>query len=106
MQVATQPLNALAFLMDGVLYGVGGFAYAARAMTWACLPACATMLAGSRLLGLGSGAADAAAAADGQLLAVWGGLGCLMLLRFGTLYVPLLARRPPFDALWELEEVR
>ncbi|KAK9794036.1 hypothetical protein WJX73_008223 [Symbiochloris irregularis] len=28
----TQPLNALAFVWDGVLYGAGGFSYAAKAM--------------------------------------------------------------------------
>ena len=95
LQIATQPLNALAFLMDGVLYGCGGFQFAAVAMTAACIPALAAMLAGTRLA---AGLAPAAAL-DGQLAAVWLGLGYLMLLRFATLYIPLRMRRPPFDKL-------
>ena len=31
--ILTQPLNALAFVLDGVLYGANGFAYAARVST-------------------------------------------------------------------------
>lgn len=94
-QIITQPINALAFLADGVLYGVGGFSYAAVAMVMACLPAGAAMLLGSRLsAGLAAGAAQ-----DGQLIAVWAGLALLMLGRFLTIYVPLVARRPPFDKL-------
>ena len=91
----TQPLNALAFLSDGVLYGVGGFAYAAGAMLAACLPAGAAMLLGARLsAGMAPGAA-----ADGQLIAVWVGLALLMLGRFLSIAVPLAAARPPFDKL-------
>jgi hypothetical protein len=96
VQVATQPLNALAFLMDGVLYGLpGGFAFAAKAMALACVPAGAVMLAGSRL----AAQLPAVAVADGQLAAVWAGLGTLMLLRFATLFIPLLSTLPPFDHL-------
>jgi hypothetical protein len=95
LQIATQPLNALAFLMDGVLYGCGGFRFAAVAMTTACIPALAAMLVGTRLA---AGLAPAAAL-DGQLAAVWLGLGCLMLLRFATLYIPLRMGQPPFDKL-------
>lgn len=88
-------MNALAFLADGVLYGVGGFAYAVGAMIAACLPAGAAMLLGARL----AGGMAPSAAADAQLAAVWVGLGLLMLGRFLTIYAPLLARRPPFDKL-------
>lgn len=78
-----------------MLYGVGGFRYAAGAMVAACIPACATMLLGSRLAaGLGP-----AAAMDGQLVAVWAGLGLLMLLRFLTIWVPLVGRKGPFAQL-------
>lgn len=93
LQVLTQPVNALAFLADGILYGVGGFAYAALAMVLACIPAAAAMLAGSRL------AASSAAAMDGQLQAVWVGLAVLMSLRFFTIWLPLQLRRWPFDRL-------
>lgn len=92
-QVLTQPVNALAFLADGILYGVGGFGYAALAMVLACIPAAAAMLAGSQL------AASGPAALDGQLQAVWAGLAVLMALRFATIYLPLQLRRWPFDRL-------
>lgn len=88
-------MNALAFVADGVLYGVGGFRYAAAAMVAACLPAAAIMLLGAWLAArLGGGAA-----LDAQLLGVWAGLAVLMLGRLLTIYVPLVTRRPPFDKL-------
>ncbi|EFN58423.1 hypothetical protein CHLNCDRAFT_140379 [Chlorella variabilis] len=94
--VASQPLNSLAFCMDGILYGMpGGFAYAAAAMMAACLPAGAVMLAGSRL----AARLPLPAAFDAQLAAVWAGLATLMALRFLTLFIPLLRRSPPFDKL-------
>jgi hypothetical protein len=42
----TQPLNALAFLMDGVLYGAGGFKYASGVMLLCATPSLALMFAG------------------------------------------------------------
>lgn len=39
----TQPLNALAFTLDGVLYGVQGFAWAAKAMLLASGVTCTIM---------------------------------------------------------------
>ena len=90
----TQPLNALAFVMDGCLYGVQGFALAARAMLAACVPAGALMLAGAS-------AAASSHSADLQLSGVWAGLATLMVMRFATLYVPLRAGAPPFDKLRE-----
>lgn len=89
----TQPINALAFLADGILYGVGGFGYAAVAMVLACLPAGSVMIIGSRL------ASGSTAALDSQLQAVWLGLALLMLLRFLTIWLPLQLRRWPFDKL-------
>ena len=93
--MATQPVNALAFLADGVLYGVGGFGYAALAMVAAVLPAGGVMLLGSRW----AASLPAGAAADVQLAAVWVGLALLMLLRWATVWLPLMLRAPPFDQL-------
>lgn len=88
--VALQPLNALAFTMDGLLYGVNGFGYAAAAMAAAAGPAVGLMAAG-------------AAAAGGDpvklLAAVWAGLGAVMVGRFVGIWVPYARRAPPFDVL-------
>lgn len=82
-------------MSDGVLYGVGGFKYAAAAMVAACLPAAGVMLLAARwAAGLGGGAA-----LDAQLMGVWAGLAVLMGMRLLTIYAPLVARRPPFDQL-------
>ena len=43
---ATQPLNALAFVLDGVLYGVGGFKYASAVMAICAAPALGVMFLG------------------------------------------------------------
>jgi putative MATE family efflux protein len=86
--IVTQPLNALAFTLDGVAYGVGAFPYAAKAMVAAAVPAIAVMIAGQRLPGL-----------DGKVLAVWAGLVTVMAGRVLTLAVPLAGFRKPFDAL-------
>lgn len=51
----TQPLNALAFTLDGVLYGVQGFAWAAQAMVASAGLACVVMwTAVSLVRGVGS----------------------------------------------------
>lgn len=89
MQCGTQVLNALAFVADGVLYGVGGYAYAAGAMALSASAAVATMLVGSQL----------ATSASAQLGAVWAGLGVLMAMRFLTIGVPFWAGRGPFQQL-------
>ena len=86
--VLTQPLNALAFVWDGVLYGAGGFAYAARVMPVCALPACACMLAS-----LTSHVPDV------QLGFVWGGLTLLMIMRSLTVWVPFRLGRSPFDGM-------
>lgn len=82
--------------MDGVLYGAGGYQYAALAMAAACLPAAAVMLGAAQL----SGAPGAPLPPpDVQLLGVWAGLGLLMLGRFATIYLPLVRRKHPFERL-------
>jgi hypothetical protein len=42
----TQPLNALAFVLDGILYGVGGFRYASAVMVVCAAPALGLMVTG------------------------------------------------------------
>lgn len=89
--ILTQPINAFAFTMDGILYGFNGFAYAARAMLVSAAPAITVMVVGSRVV------AAAGGGFDGQLGAVWIGLGVVMALRFLTIYLPLRRRATPFD---------
>lgn len=92
--MVTQPLNALAFTSDGILYGVGGFRYAAQAMVVAALPAAAVAV-------WGAGVAAALGAPHPQLVAAWAGLAVLMLLRFCTIYAPYRLGLPPFQGLAE-----
>lgn len=89
----TQPINALAFVWDGVLYGVNGFKYAAKAMIVCAAPAASCML-----LGLHAGNYDA------QLTAVWLGLTLLMVLRCLTIYIPFRLRKRPFDIMFAKQD--
>lgn len=86
--ILTQPLNALAFVWDGVLYGAGGFAYAAKAMPLCALPSVLCML-GSTLSNV----------PDKQLLLVWAGLTLLMLMRTLSVWVPFRLGSYPFEKL-------
>ncbi|KAK9916841.1 hypothetical protein WJX75_007700 [Coccomyxa subellipsoidea] len=85
--ILSQPINALAFVWDGVLYGAGGFEYAAKAMA-----VCATPAIGCMLLAL-----LAPGAPDLELGAVWLGLTVLMSMRSITIYIPWKLQRSPFD---------
>ncbi|EIE26724.1 hypothetical protein COCSUDRAFT_46203 [Coccomyxa subellipsoidea C-169] len=85
--ILSQPINALAFVWDGVLYGAGGFEYAAKAMA-----VCATPAVGCMLLAL-----LAPGAPDLELGAVWLGLIVLMSMRSITIYIPWKLQRSPFD---------
>ena len=87
--VATQPINSLAFVWDGVLFGCGGFRFACGAMAAACAPAVALMLL------LARGAASPGAALAG----VWAGLALAMALRWLTVWLPYRAGWGPFAAL-------
>lgn len=87
--ILTQPVNALAFAWDGVLYGSGGFSYASVAMAFCAAPAIAVMVFGSRL-GLGGSA----------LTWVWMGLSTVMALRALTIFVPYKLRLYPFQGLF------
>jgi putative MATE family efflux protein len=94
--IALQPMNALSFTCDGLLYGVGGFAYAAKAMAMSAVPAIATMLAGMRFF-VGTVAVIKAPAA--VLGVVWSGLAVVMIGRFLTIFIPYKLRKKPFDVL-------
>jgi putative MATE family efflux protein len=92
--VATQPLNSLAFVLDGALFGAGGFRFASVAMAAAAAPAVALMA-----LGAGAAAGAGAAPADAALMAVWAGLTLLMAIRAGAIALPLHLRGGAFRAL-------
>lgn len=116
----SQPITVLAMAWDGVLYGAGGFRYAAISMALAAAPAIAVMYGGggavhevSRLLAGGGwqaaaggsaaaatvGTAAAALSGEDQLGAVWAGLGVLMLMRWLTIWVPYKLQAGPFAKL-------
>lgn len=88
--VGTQPINSLAFVWDGVVFGAGGFRFACFAMAAACAPAATLMLA------LGGGAQTP----GGALSGVWAGLALVMALRWLTIAIPYRARAGPFAKLF------
>ncbi|DBA99785.1 TPA: hypothetical protein ACH3X3_012329 [Trebouxia sp. C0006] len=88
--ILTQPINALAFVWDGVLYGCNGFKYAAKAMAVCAAPAVSCMLLGLEFSG----------DYDVQLTSVWLGLSLLMVMRCLTIYIPYRLRRSPFDVMF------
>ena len=90
----TQPINALAFVWDGVLYGVNGFKYAAKAMIVCAAPAASCMLLGLQMPG----------DYEAQLTAVWLGLSLLMVMRCLTIYIPFRLRKSPFDVMFAKQE--
>lgn len=89
--IASQTLNSLAFVLDGILYGVpGGFVYAAKAMFVSAGPSIMVMLGGYYYC--------ATYSLDSMcvLQSVWCGLLTLMVMRMLTIMVPLLHSNPPF----------
>jgi putative MATE family efflux protein len=86
---ATQVVNSLAFVLDGVLFGASGYDYAAKAMPPAMAIAVGTML----LLARGATGSDAA------MMAVWMGLGLASLLRVVVVLAPLRLGLGPFELL-------
>ncbi|MEW5300951.1 MAG: hypothetical protein WDW36_003839 [Sanguina aurantia] len=91
--ILTQPLNALAFVWDGVLFGYGGFKYAAVATAASALPAVAVMLASAKY----------SSSAEAQLLGVWLGLATVMTLRIVTIGSAYMLRIGPFRP-WSMAE--
>ncbi len=86
--VLTQPINMAAFVLDGVLFGAGGFKFASVAMAASALPA--LLLCGAGALAATPGAA---------MLWVWAGLTALMLGRMATILVPFGWMVGPFRVL-------
>ena len=91
--IALQPINALAFTLDGLLYGVNGFSYAAQAMAVSAVPAVGTMLLGAQWV------AQHAAGPEAQLTVVWAGLTVVMMGRLLTIFIPFKLQKAPFDKL-------
>jgi len=103
--VLTQPINALAFVADGVLYGAGGFRYASIQMACCALPAVGLMTYGCQLAA--AAAAPAAVAPQVQLAWVWAGLTLVMALRAVTIGLPYIFKLPPFkEKLWVAASMR
>ncbi|XP_006364530.1 protein DETOXIFICATION 45, chloroplastic isoform X1 [Solanum tuberosum] len=78
---ASQPINALAFIFDGLHYGVSDFAYAARSMMLVGAISSAFLLCAPRLLGLRG---------------VWLGLTLFMSLRMMAGFIRLLSKKSPW----------
>ncbi len=83
--VWTQPITAVAFVLDGVLYGASDFAYATLAMFSAACPAVALMFAS--LL-----SEDGFAKLDW----IWAGYTALMVIRMVAIYVRMKSKGSPF----------
>ena len=88
--VLTQPITALAFVWDGILYGVKGFTFAAQAMVACAAPSAAVMLLALRSQGN----------PEMQINLIWAGLALVMSLRTLTIYLPFRARTYPFQDLF------
>ncbi|KAF9608634.1 hypothetical protein IFM89_010119 [Coptis chinensis] len=78
---ASQPLNALAFIADGLYYGVSDFAYAARSMMVVGVVSSAFFLYASPIYGLSG---------------VWWGLSLCMGLRTAAGYIRLMSKSGPW----------
>ena len=88
--IFTQPLNALAFAGDGVLYGAEDFQFATLTMAVAAGSALAVMSLSNFTLDPGM-----------KLEFIWGGLCTLMAVRAGMIGLRYLRRRGPFAGLDE-----
>lgn len=78
---ASQPINALAFIFDGLHYGVSDFAYSARSMMLVGAISSGFLLCAPRLLGLPG---------------VWLGLTLFMVLRMMAGFIRLLSKKSPW----------
>lgn len=88
--VLTQPLNALAFVWDGVLFGAGGFKYAALSMPLNAAPAVAMMLVAQALVD----------DPTSLLYCVWAALSVVMAMRALTSWLPFQLRVYPYTPLF------
>ncbi|KAG2496210.1 hypothetical protein HYH03_005809 [Edaphochlamys debaryana] len=117
---ACEPVTVVAMVLDGVLYGTGGFRYAVLLAGGAATPSILVMLLGSRaafkhgkMLTSAAVAGGASASAAGGvpsiaagmgvgravLTIVWLGLAVLMVMRCVVIAAPYAVRRGPFSKL-------
>ncbi|EEF36584.1 DNA-damage-inducible protein f, putative [Ricinus communis] len=78
---ASQPLNALAFIFDGLHYGVSDFAYAARSMMLVGVISSVFLIYAPSVIGLPG---------------VWSGLALFMGLRTAAGYIRILSKSGPW----------
>ncbi|KAF8405524.1 hypothetical protein HHK36_010431 [Tetracentron sinense] len=83
---ASQPINALAFISDGLHYGVSDFAYAARSMMVVGAISSAFLLYAPSIFGLSG---------------VWSGLALFMGLRMLAGYIRLVSKTGPWWFLYK-----
>jgi hypothetical protein len=96
------PRPVQAMVGDGILYGCGGFRWAALGMALAAAPALAVMWLALPEGPWGHGAAaEAALIPEDVLRTVWLALGVLMLGRLLSTAVPFVLRAGPFATLKE-----
>lgn len=94
--IVTQPITALAFVWDGVLYGVKGFTYAAKAMVACALPSVGVMALA--LLTPGN--------PEAQINFIWAGLAIVMTMRTLSIYLPFKNKAAPFEGLYSRPKQR
>eukprot|EP00879_Flechtneria_rotunda_P026160 GHRR01027873.1.p1 GENE.GHRR01027873.1~~GHRR01027873.1.p1 ORF type:complete len:185 (+),score=66.40 GHRR01027873.1:68-556(+) len=96
--IATQPINALAFVWDGVLFGAGGFRFASFQMALCALPAVVIMNLGPHAIPEGAAAL--------KLQYVWLGLSLVMSFRALSIWAPYKLRMPPFNKLGNNQQLQ
>ena len=83
--ILSQPVNALAFVLDGVIFGAGGFVQSCRLMAVATVPALACMAV-----------AATCEFPNWRMLWVWIGLLSLMAARAGAIWASMKGAGKPF----------
>lgn len=83
---ASQPINALAFVFDGLHYGVSDFSYVAYSMMFVGAISSAFLLYASSIFGLSG---------------VWSGLALFMSLRMAAGFLRLGSKTGPWWFLWD-----
>ncbi|CAD6270841.1 unnamed protein product [Miscanthus lutarioriparius] len=86
----SQPINAIAFVIDGLYYGVSDFAYAAYSMFFVGAISSAFLLAAAPKLGLGG---------------IWSGLVLFMSLRAAAGFWRLGSKGGPWKHIWSDTEL-
>ncbi|KAL2622374.1 hypothetical protein R1flu_002579 [Riccia fluitans] len=84
--ILTQPINSLAFVFDGIYYGVSDFAFAAYSMILVAIPSAIALLSLPRMWGI---------------VGVWTGLTLLMILRASAGFYRISGSSGPWSALSE-----